>query len=337
MATPGSSQAIPSTFEFASVSEGPSVLGVLESRKSGIKDNYVVAVALEGGGLRGVVSGAMLIALRDLGYAEYVDNYYGTSSGSINITYFSAGASWEALSVYYDHLTRGFLRGKTSIGLTRLDMGYLETVMRERVPLDSKMLSKSAINARIVLTNVDTMTPEIVKINEVDDPISYLLAGSWLPILAGKPRQLHGVRYLDGGVLWADPIYAAVSEGCTHVLALNTSASGDQSEHSKRLRTVLRMVLNGWESGLGDQYMSSRIHWDSLRKRLGAETTGKLAAEASQKVNASIVTRVTPAIGSHRVERLTMNRADLLDGARVGYSTIKTLFGSPGPHYFSIT
>lgn len=30
------------------------------------------------------------------------DALYGTSSGSINLAYFAAGGSWEALSLYYE-------------------------------------------------------------------------------------------------------------------------------------------------------------------------------------------------------------------------------------------
>jgi len=154
--------------------------------------------------MRGVVSGAMLIALRDLGLAQYVDVYYGTSSGSINISYFATDAAWEALSVYPDQLPNGFLRGWPRLPHRPvLDMEFLRTVMTERVPLDRDRLATSGRDVRIVLANVVTVQPEIVDIRQHStQAIDYLMASSWLPLLAGGPFELDGRRYLDGGILW---------------------------------------------------------------------------------------------------------------------------------------
>src|SRR5215475_3378132 len=63
----------------------PGVLELIRSRLEGESDDYVLSLTLEGGGMRGVVSGAMLIALRDLGITRVFDAMYGTSSGSINL------------------------------------------------------------------------------------------------------------------------------------------------------------------------------------------------------------------------------------------------------------
>ena len=86
----------------------PTVSELIRSRVAGHRDDYTLALTVEGGGMRGVVSGAMLIALRDLGLTPVFDRFYGTSSGSMNLAYFAAGGGWDALSVYYDHLVSGF-------------------------------------------------------------------------------------------------------------------------------------------------------------------------------------------------------------------------------------
>src|ERR1700729_2574496 len=88
----------------------PSVPELIRARARGEQDNFTLALSVEGGGMRGVVSGAMPIALRDLGLAGLFDRFYGTSSGSMNLAYFAADGGWDALSVYYDHLVSGFLR-----------------------------------------------------------------------------------------------------------------------------------------------------------------------------------------------------------------------------------
>src|ERR1700744_5192554 len=88
----------------------PSVPELIRARARGEQDNFTLALSVEGGGMRGVVSGAMLIALRDLGLAGVFDRFYGTSSGSMNLAYFAAGSGWDAPSVYYGPPASGVVR-----------------------------------------------------------------------------------------------------------------------------------------------------------------------------------------------------------------------------------
>jgi predicted patatin/cPLA2 family phospholipase len=76
-----------------------------------VRGGNKIGLAVEGGGMRGVVSGAMLCALEDLGLpAVAFDGVYGCSSGATNGAYFIAGDSWYPLSIYYDDLpTREFV------------------------------------------------------------------------------------------------------------------------------------------------------------------------------------------------------------------------------------
>lgn len=309
----------------------PDVLSLIASRMRGEHDDHRLALALEGGGMRGVVSGAMLIALRDLGIPAVFDRLYGTSSGSVNLAYFAAGGAWDALSIYYDHLTRGFVR-KPGLRLKPiLNMEYaFDEIMSRIVPLDTDALAASPLDLRMVLADVDDVKPVVVEARKVASEIStYLKAGAWLPVLAGRPFRLGGHRYLDGGVLWPDPLYAAMADGCTHVLVLNTTPENSVAEHRPRMRIVLRNVLNQWSTGLGTAYFASRQRWDADRALIG---TGR-----SINLRGVEVLRVVPPTGSHRVERLTLDRGILLDGARAGYTTIMNTFGRSMPSaYFAI-
>jgi predicted patatin/cPLA2 family phospholipase len=305
---------------------------VIRRRMAGQADGYVLSLALEGGGMRGVVSGAMLIALRDLGVTTVFDRMYGTSSGSINLAYFAAGGTWDALSVYYDHLPRGFVNPAYLLHKPRLNMPYVfEQVMRTEVPLDTQALSASAFDVRLALSNVDTMKPEIVEAREVASEIHrYLMAGSWLPILAGRPYPLHGHRYLDGGLLWPDPLYPALADGSTHVLMINTAAEGTPTDANWATTYVLHRTLNRWARGLGDAALEARRLWEADKRLL---RTGETV-----DVRGTAVLRLRPPGGAHRVRRLTLDRADLLDGARVGYRTVFDAFGRTlGGAYFSVT
>ena len=203
----------------------PGVLELIERRLGGERDGYTLGLALEGGGMRGVVSGAMLLALRDLGVISVFDRFYGTSSGSINLAYLAAGGAWDALSVYYDHLVTGFVRRPPLPHRPLLDMGRVEEVIRAVVPLDIDALDRSALDVRLILTDVVERRPVVVAARSVTDRLpEHLLAGAWLPILAGRPYVIDGHPYLDGGLLWPDPLYGALDEGCSHILVLNTAA-----------------------------------------------------------------------------------------------------------------
>ncbi|MEU8314800.1 MULTISPECIES: patatin-like phospholipase family protein [unclassified Micromonospora] len=310
----------------------PDVWQVIRDRLAGKPDDHVLALTLEGGGMRGVVSGAMLIALRDLGITRVFDRMYGTSSGSINLAYFAAGGSWDALSVYYDHLPRGFVNPAYLVHRPRLNMPYVfERVMREEVPLDTVALADSPFDVRIALSNVDTMLPEPLDVRDVAPDIHrYLMAGSWLPILAGRPYRLDGHRYLDGGLLWPDPLYPALADGATHVLMINTAPEGTPTDANRVTSFVLHRTLNQWARGLGDAALEARIAWEADKQLLKTGTT--------VDVRGTSVLRLRPAAGSHRVRRLTLDRGTLLDGARVGYQSIFEAFGRPlDGAYFSIS
>jgi hypothetical protein len=56
------------------------------------KDPFKLGLVVEGGGMRGCVSGGGLQALSDLGLRDAFDAVYGSSAGAINSTYFLSGA-----------------------------------------------------------------------------------------------------------------------------------------------------------------------------------------------------------------------------------------------------
>ena len=73
-------------------------------------DTYRVGLAIEGGGMRGIVSAAMMTALVDCELMQSFDAIYAFSAGALNSVYILSGLGWYALSVYYDPaVSRAFL------------------------------------------------------------------------------------------------------------------------------------------------------------------------------------------------------------------------------------
>lgn len=300
----------------------PGVLDVLAGRRHGEEDDHVVAITVEGGGMRGVVSGAMLIALRELGMTDHVDRIYGASSGGMNVAYFAAGAGWDALAVYYDHLVDGFVRRFPRPGRPMLDMGRVEEAMRQLVPIDVAGVSRSTVDARLVLSDVDLCRPVVVRARDTGERlVEHLLAGAWLPVLAGAPYRCEGRTFLDGGLLWPDPLYAALAEGASHVLMLTTSTAGPPRTMSWASAALLTAALDRWSSGLGTAFREGSRRWlDDQRC---------LRPDRDVRIGEAAVLRVQCPSGAHAVRRLTVDRAALLDGARAGHEHVRRLFGAP--------
>src|SRR5690348_3350762 len=89
------------------------VLSVLRARRAAGSrpgeraDGFKVGLAVEGGGLRGVVSAGMVTALEDLGFADAFDDIYACSSGAVNAAYFVTRQTWFPLTIYFDDMTTG--------------------------------------------------------------------------------------------------------------------------------------------------------------------------------------------------------------------------------------
>ncbi|KAL3793320.1 hypothetical protein HJC23_003830 [Cyclotella cryptica] len=132
-------------------------------------DGYRVALAIEGGGMRGCVTAGMVAAIHHLGLEDTIDVVYGSSAGTVIGAYFiTRQLPWFGPEVYYDALTtagdrfintKRFLRavglGMLDPRLTKdvifrrnhgkpvLDLSYLlKTTMQENKPLDWETFEK---------------------------------------------------------------------------------------------------------------------------------------------------------------------------------------------------
>mmetsp|Transcript_5300 Transcript_5300/g.12026 ORF Transcript_5300/g.12026 Transcript_5300/m.12026 type:complete len:618 (-) Transcript_5300:175-2028(-) len=126
-------------------------------------DGFKLALAVEGGGMRGCVTAGMVTAIHHLGLEDTVDAVYGSSAGTVIGAYFiTRQLPWFGPELYYDSLTtagKSFINGKRMLravglglldprlakdvifrrnnGKPVLDLNYLlNTTMQENKPLD---------------------------------------------------------------------------------------------------------------------------------------------------------------------------------------------------------
>jgi predicted patatin/cPLA2 family phospholipase len=279
------------------------------------RDSYRLGLAIEGGGIRGVVSGGMLVALEEMGLRDTVDVVYGASAGAFNATYFLAGQTSEALSLYYDEMTatnfldpRRLLRRQPAVSVEWI----IEVVMEQLAPLDWAGVLSSPIKLNVIASCLADMRPVAFSdLDSIDELKQALLASARIPFLAGPPVAFRGRRLLDAAVLLAHPFSVAVDDGCTHVLSLSTRPRG-------RIRTLPNVWdrMNAWRldrlrPGLGAGYLQ-RTRDYGRSQRLLADFTADFAKLPS-------VLDAAPPGDFITVRQLERNVARILSGARAGY------------------
>jgi predicted patatin/cPLA2 family phospholipase len=164
-------------------------------------DAYKIGLAVEGGGIRGVVSAAMLTALEDLGMVGAVDAIYAASSGAVNSAYFLTGDSWYPLSIYYDDLTtRQFLDIRRIPRGTMLDLTYaFDVVIDQAKPLNYQQVIAAPAALHVAVTDVDDIRTVVASdFTCPADLREALIASAWLPIAVRGWTTWRGRRAIDG-------------------------------------------------------------------------------------------------------------------------------------------
>lgn len=235
-------------------------------------DGLKLGLAVEGGGMRGVVSAAMLTALDDLGLRSVFDSVYSCSSGSVNAAYFAGGETWYPLTIYFDDLaTRQFVdmrRFWSRRGILNLDYVF-EQVLEKVKPLDYDRILKSPMSFQVAVTLVDELRTECVAdFRDKEDLREGLRASCWLPVAVPGAGSFRGRRAVDGGVLTAHPYALALADGCTHVLSLSTKPLKAPPKRASPGRRFSAFYMERVKRGLGRGYIASLERYRGQRRQL---------------------------------------------------------------------
>ncbi len=204
------------------------------SRPGARTDDRRVALVIEGGAMRGVVSAGMASALDQLGLRDAFDEVHGASAGAFNGAFFMAGQAAYMTSLYW----RGFgdprfvslrraLRGEGPA----FDMDYVvDGIWARGRPLRMDVLLESAAELHCTATDADTAEiVDLAPLRSAEEVRCALRASARLPWLAGQPVAFRGRRLLDATLAEAIPVQAALTTA-TDVLVLQTRPEG--VEHS---------------------------------------------------------------------------------------------------------
>jgi predicted patatin/cPLA2 family phospholipase len=189
------------------------------------RDGFRVALAIEGGGMRGTISAGMALALDELGLVSAFDAVYGASAGAITGAWLLSRPQgllgWTEPAYARAFIRRSaLLRGRPVADIRAL----IEELYQTTFPMDFAAVLASPVEFHPLAT--DAATGQSTDLRPLcgtpADLRLALRASAALPLLAGPPVQFDGRRYYDAGLSESVPYRTALAQGATHVLVLRS-------------------------------------------------------------------------------------------------------------------
>ena len=288
------------------------VLAALRRRSDGTR----VALVVEGGGMRGAVSGGMALALHELGLAGAFDAAYGSSAGALNAMWLVSGRLPQGIPTWVDprlvHALiqpRRALRGGPVVDVTTL----VERRYEQLSPGLFAAVLASGTELHPVATDVRSGAAVDLH-GEIADAPSLRLAlraSAALPLLAGPPVELGGRRLLDAGLSAAIPFRAALAGGATHVLVLRSRRAGETAQPPGRIAGGLTArLLRRLDPAVAQAFRTRAVR--------EAEDEAVLARHDAEPDRRPHVLSVRPAPGSPVPGRLERDVALIAAGLEAG-------------------
>src|SRR5690348_15383370 len=188
-------------------------------------DGLRVALAIEGGGMRGTISAGMALALDELGLVSAFDAVYGASAGAITGAWLLSRPQgllgWTEPAYARAFIRRSaLLRGRPVADIRAL----IEELYQTTFPMDFAAVLASPVEFHPLAT--DAATGQSTDLRPLcgtpADLRLALRASAALPLLAGPPVQFSGRRFYDAGLSESVPYRTALAQGATHVLVLRS-------------------------------------------------------------------------------------------------------------------
>jgi predicted patatin/cPLA2 family phospholipase len=273
-------------------------------------DGRRVALVIEGGGMRGVVSAGMTAAIEQLGFTDCFDEVHGASAGAFNAAFLIAGQA-SYLTGLYQHgfgnprfvSVRRVLRGQSLF-----NMDYVvNEVWRTQRPLHTERILESPIELHCTATDVETA--EIVDLTDLRDDTEIrtaMLASARLPWLAGAPVPFRGLMLFDATLAESVPVHIA-RQTATDMLVLQTRPYGiSHTPLSSSIANLTDRYLVKFNPALVELRRTRSARYDAL--------VGELARQAGDPQADPRVGVIRPPEGSPMIGQME-NRASAMAAA----------------------
>lgn len=284
-------------------------------------DGARVALCVEGGAMRGVISAGMVSALEELGLTHAFDAVYGSSAGAINAAYFLAGQARLGTTIYYEDINNARfidllrpLRRRSIVDLAFL----LDDIAEQRKRLDAEALLASTSPLIVLATDVAARAAVAFRaFRDRPHVIAALRASATMPVVAGPPVEYDGRACLDASLTEPIPVPTAEADGCTHAVVLLTRTGGMRPQPSAFDRYFVGPRLRRLSPELATRYLNRAGPYTAIVRAIdaGASPLGRM----------QIIGVRVPDLRISKLER----RGDVLrDGATRGHDAVMAVFAS---------
>lgn len=286
-------------------------------------DNFKLGLAIEGGGMRGVVSCGMASALHFLGATNAFDVVYGASAGAFNGSFFVTGKMPIGPTIFYQDINNSHF-----ISLRRLlskrpvmDLGFLiDHVLVNVKPLNWKGLIESPIPLKIVAASLNTGESSLLSdFSDRSELFTALRASATMPFVAGPPVPYKDDLLFDASLFEPLPYKSAIQDSCTHVMVL-------ASRPKTRLRTapsflerlLIEKRLRSLSSKAADAFLHRAEDYSVAVRHIENSTNNPIAPP--------FIFGIQPAENALEVHQLERNRNALLNGTASGIDAVMRVF-----------
>lgn len=285
-------------------------------------DEWRIILSIEGGGNRGAISGGMALELRERGWLSAFDGVYGASAGSLSAAWILSSEPAPGIEAWADPEAIGrythpgnLLRGRPVVDLRGLTDEFYERTLR----LDVESILVNPVSLHPLATDLETgLSVDLAP--AIRDRRSFygaLRAGACLPLLAGRPVEIDGRRYVDGGLAESVPSSTPIAAGATHILILRSRKVGELPVTAGFARRVTAM----W---LGRRSKAARAVFLARDDRVAA-LDEELARREAEPSSRPAVLSVRPAVSTPRVGRLERDPLITSAGLAAGRAAIAAL------------
>lgn len=232
------------------------------------KDQRKIALVMEGGSMRGVISGGGAAALERLGFNDIFDEVYGTSAGVLNASYLLAHKAELGVTVYYKCLTdRRFWSPRRFWKMLDIDFLFHD-VMTRQIPLDTEAILRSP--SRLLAATIDVHSGKglLLDTKSTNTPLLDMLKASVaVPIMYNRTVNVNGVACVDGCFAIPFPLKEAIERGCTDILVMLTRPPEYRSpEPTWYQRAVFRRLIPGNKKKMSQLFADHPAIADAARQ-----------------------------------------------------------------------
>lgn len=297
------------------------VLRILRSRREGRAGSSKrrLALIIEGGGMRGVLSAGSLLALDLMGYRHSFDTVYAASAGAVNGAYFLSGQGRRGITIYFDDISnRRFFNPLRLTRILDVELVYDHVVTRHK-PLDERAIRRAPTRLLVSVTRAASGRNERIDVRRTRHPIpSILKASSALPLLYNRTVALGGTAYVDGGLSDPLPVARAIADGHTDLLVLLTRTL-DYRSRAPNLGKKMAFHL-----GMGRSFPRLTRAYGGVHRRSNQGRDLALGRETADGVS---IATLCPTEEEMVVGTTTIARHRLLRGARLMAAKTLRAFG----------